>query len=102
MASDEDRARRKDMNRESRLSFRNFAEHQLKQDFRDRALKECDPQIKDFAVCAQEKGLMVIISCRKYHQAVNDCLRLNNGDEAWEKYKAEHQDILDRKAKVIK
>lgn len=89
----------KDYNRESRLSFRNFAEHQLRQDLKDKAMEICDPQIKAFAACAQEKGLMVVFSCNNLYGQVKECLALHNGEEAWQRYKTEHRDQLEKLAK---
>ena len=89
----------KDYNRESRLSFRNYAEHKLRQDLKDEAMETCDPQIKNFATCAQEKGLMVVFSCRGLYRQVQECLALHNGEEAWQRYKTEHRDQLEKLAK---
>ena len=84
--------------RDSRLSFRNFAEHTLRRELKDEAMEICNPQIKEFAECAQEKGLLVVWSCRPLFKQVNSCMALHNGEEAWEKYKARHEDELDRRA----
>jgi Cytochrome c oxidase biogenesis protein Cmc1 like len=90
-------ARMKDYSRESRLSFRKFAEHQLRRDLKDEALEICKPHVEAFAACAQEKGLMVVFSCKHLHQEVQQCLALHNGEEAWERYKEKHKDKLEVK-----
>jgi COX assembly protein 1 len=90
--------RLKDLGRESRLSFRNIAEHQLRRELKEKALEICDPVIKSFAECSQEKGLWVIFSCKEQFKKVNECLNQYNGEEAWQKYKAEHQDEIESRA----
>jgi Cytochrome c oxidase biogenesis protein Cmc1 like len=95
----EARARVKDMARESRFTFRNLAEHQLRRELKEEAMELCNPEIKDFAECAQEKGLMVVFSCKSLFQKVNECMQLHNGEEAWQKYKAKHADEIERRAR---
>ena len=92
------KARAKELGRGSRLSFRNIAEHQLRQELKEEALEICDPEIKAFAQCAQEKGLMVVFSCRSLFHKVNECLNKHAGEEAWQKYKAEHEDEIEYRA----
>jgi COX assembly mitochondrial protein 1 len=101
-ADNSDIARLKDDGRSARLSFRRFAEHRLRQELKDKALRICDPQVKAFAECAQEKGLMVVFSCREYHQQVRECLTIHNGEEAWEKYKLENAERLAKMSKMKK
>ena len=93
-----ERSRTQSQARESRLSFRNFAEHTLRRELKDEAMEVCDPQIKVFAECAQEQGLAVVYTCRDLFKEVNACMAIHNGEEAWEKYKALHEDELDRRA----
>ena len=96
----EKKARLKDMARESRFNFRNLAEHQFRRELKEEAMEICNPEIKNFAECSQEKGLMVVFSCRALFQEVNKCLQLHNGEEAWQKYKAKHADEIVRRARV--
>ena len=84
--------------RDSRLSFRNFAEHTLRRELKEEAMEICNPQIKAFSECAQEKGLLVVWSCRSLFKEVNSCMAVQNGEEAWQKYKARHEDELERRA----
>ena len=98
-ASPEQQARMKDYARESRLSFRNIAEHTLRRELKEEAMEICNPQIKTFAECAQEKGLMVVWSCKHLFKQVNECMAKHNGPEAWQKYKAQHEDEIERRAK---
>lgn len=93
----EHKARTKEFSREGRLSFRNFAEHQMRREFKEMALDKCKEPIREFAQCAQEKGLMVVFSCRHLNKAINDCMALHNSNEAFEKYKEEHADELDKR-----
>lgn len=89
----------KDSARASRFSFRNIAESQMKQELREVAMEKCDPQIKEFAMCGQEKGLWVVWSCQKQFKEINDCMRIHNGPEAWEVYKKKHAQEIERKAR---
>lgn len=98
--SPEARARMKDLARDSRFTFRNLAEHQLRRELKDEAMEICNPQLKDFAECAQEKGLLVVFSCSPLFRKVNECLNEHNGEEAWQKYKAKHADEIERRARV--
>jgi hypothetical protein len=36
-----------------------FAEHQLRNEFKQNSIKKCDLQVKAFADCAKEEGVMV-------------------------------------------
>lgn len=93
-------ARIKQAGRESRLSFRNLAEHQLRRELREVAMEICKPQIGEFARCSQENGLMVVITCKQFFRNVNECMAKHNSEEAWQKYKAEHSDEIERKSKL--
>ena len=96
----EKKARMKDMARDSRFNFRNLAEHQLRRELKEEAIEICNPQLKDFAECSQEKGLMVVFSCKSLFQEVNKCLQIHNGEEAWQRYKLKHADEIERRARV--
>ncbi len=61
------------------------------------AMEKCREHIKDFALCAQEKGLMVVWSCRGLNKKMNNCMFEYNSDQAWERYKEEHLDELERR-----
>jgi hypothetical protein len=63
-------------------------------------METCRPQVTEFAECAQEKGLMVIFSCNQFHRAVQECLAIHNGEEAWQKYKAANEDEIARRARL--
>ncbi|GKY96033.1 hypothetical protein MPSEU_000563700 [Mayamaea pseudoterrestris] len=99
-ASAEGKARAKDAARESRFSFRNFAEHSMRREMKEEAMEICNPQVKDFAECAQDKGLLVVWSCSKQHNAIKKCLALHNGEEAWERYKMKHAEELEQRSKL--
>jgi hypothetical protein len=92
----------KDLSRDSRLSFRNFAEHQMRRELKEIAMEKCSTPIEAFARCANEKGLMVVFSCRDLHQEVQRCLSVHNGEEAWQKYKEDNHGELERRAKMEK
>ena len=93
----ETKARIKDAGRDGRLSFRNFAEHQMRREFKDMALEKCSHHVKDFAVCAEEQGLMVVFNCRHHSKALNECMAIHNSNEAFEKYKEEHKEELEKR-----
>lgn len=95
----ERKSRMKDMARESRFHFRNFAEHQARRDLKEEAMDICKPHIKTFAECSQEKGMMVVFSCRALWQEVNKCMMVHNSEEAWQKFKKEHEDEIERRAR---
>jgi hypothetical protein len=96
----EKKARLKDMARESRFNFRNLAEHQLRRELKEEAMEICNPEIKKFAECSQEKGLMVVFSCQSLFREVNKCLQVHNGEAAWQNYKEKHADEIERRARV--
>ena len=93
----EHKARTKDFSREGRLSFRNFAEHQMRREFKDKAVEKCQDPIREFAECAQEKGLLVVVQCRHLNRAINECMVIHNSPEAFEKYKQEHEKDLEKR-----
>ena len=93
-SAEEIRGRIKDAGRESRLSFRNFAEHQLRKEFKEIAMDKCKLQIKAFAECSKEEGVMVVFRCRDFQTAVKECMYTYNSPEAFEKYKLEHHEDL--------
>lgn len=95
--SAEHKARTKEFSREGRLSFRNFAEHQMRREFKEMAIEQCQEPIREFAQCAQEKGLLVVFSCRHLNKAINDCMAAHNSNEAFEKYKQEHEEDLKKR-----
>ena len=98
----EQKAETKDLGRESRLSFRNFAEHQKRQELKEKAMEICKDDIRQLAECSQEKGLMVVFSCNSYFKNLSACLNKYNGEEAWQRFKAEHEEEIDAKAHGIK
>uniref|UniRef100_A0A6U3Q7B0 COX assembly mitochondrial protein n=1 Tax=Ditylum brightwellii TaxID=49249 RepID=A0A6U3Q7B0_9STRA len=93
----EDRAKTKDYSRESRLSFRKFAEHQMRREFKEEAIEKCRPHIMEFGKCAEESGLMVVFKCRQFSKDLNSCMAVHNSNEAWEKYKEEHKSELEKR-----
>jgi hypothetical protein len=86
----------KDASREGRLSFRNFAEHQLRNEFKEEAIKKCSLQVKAFAECGKQEGLMVIFRCRDFQKEVADCMAVYNSPEYFEQYKQKHAPDLQK------
>ena len=79
------------------MSFRKFAEHQLRNEFKREAMEKCDIQLKAFADCAKSEGVMVVFRCREFQSAVNECMSVYNSNERWELYKQEHATDLENK-----
>jgi COX assembly protein 1 len=96
--SDAEKAGRiKDLGRETRLSFRNFAEHQLRRELKEEAMEKCDLQIRTFAECGQQEGLMVVFRCREFQKDINECMGVYNSPEAFEIYKKQHAADLENR-----
>ena len=53
----------------------------------ERALSLCKDKLKAFADCAKEKGLMVVVSCRKQNTAMNKCLQSYTNEDAFQEWK---------------
>ncbi|KAL3800663.1 hypothetical protein HJC23_006125 [Cyclotella cryptica] len=87
----------KDEGRESRLSFRRFAEHKMKREFKEAAIKKCDEHLKEFGQCAQDNGLLVVFRCRELNRRINDCMREHNSEEKFQAYLKENQEELERR-----
>ncbi|KAL7487345.1 hypothetical protein ACHAW6_012944 [Cyclotella cf. meneghiniana] len=92
-----DAAQIKDEGRESRLSFRRFAEHKMKREFKEAAIKTCDEHLKAFGQCAQDNGLLVVFRCRELNRRINDCMREHNSEEKFQAYLKENQEELERR-----
>jgi hypothetical protein len=93
-----DRAGRiKNDGREERLSFRNFAEHQLRNEFKREAMEKCDLQVSAFAECSKEQGVMVVFRCREFQKEVQECMSVYHSNERWEIYKKEHEADMENK-----
>lgn len=87
----------KDFGREGRLSFRQFAENQMRRDFKADAMKKCDLQIGAFAECIKEEGLLAPLKCREIKSDVNDCMSVYNSEERFKLYVKEHEDEIQKK-----
>jgi hypothetical protein len=98
MPSAEEANQIKSDGRDSRLTFKNHAESSLRRDLKEESLDKCKPQVKNFAICAEEKGLLVVMSCRKQLRELNKCMELYNSEEAFQAYKEKHSDVLERKS----
>jgi hypothetical protein len=96
-AAPESAGRIRDDGRNARLSFKNFAEHQIRSEFKEEALTKCKPEIGAFAGCAREKGLMVVISCRKFNRAITDCMYRHNSDEKFAEFLEAHPGIIEKR-----
>eukprot|EP00594_Rhizosolenia_setigera_P018535 CAMPEP_0178955020 /NCGR_PEP_ID=MMETSP0789-20121207/9355_1 /TAXON_ID=3005 /ORGANISM="Rhizosolenia setigera, Strain CCMP 1694" /LENGTH=103 /DNA_ID=CAMNT_0020636569 /DNA_START=52 /DNA_END=363 /DNA_ORIENTATION=- len=94
--TEEEKARIKEENRNSRLSFTKFGEHQLRREFKELAYKKCDVQIKELGKCAQEQGLWVVWSCRDKNRAMQECMAKHNSKEEFDKYKELHKEDIEK------
>jgi len=83
--------------RESRLSFRNFAENQLRRDFKADAMKKCDLQIAALAECIKDEGLLAPFKCKEYKRHVNECMVVYNSEERFGLYVKEHEEDIEKK-----
>eukprot|EP00752_Nemacystus_decipiens_P009531 g8519.t1 len=86
----------KDGGRNDRLSWSKRAEHRLREELKEIALKRCDDSVAKFAACAREKGMMVVFSCREQNRLMNSCLNQHTNAESFEKYKLEREKELPR------
>lgn len=92
-----DAGRVKDEGREGRLSFRRYAEHELRTELKQDALKKCDLQVGAFAECIKDEGLWAPFRCGEYQKDVNECMAVYNSEERFQMYKKEHEaDILNK------
>ena len=87
----------KDDGRDSRLSFRRFAEHQMKREFKEAAIKRCDEHLKNFGRCAQDNGLLVVFKCRDLNRKINECMAEHNSEEKFQAYLKENQAELEKR-----
>ncbi|MGK3734202.1 MAG: hypothetical protein ACI8RD_000452 [Bacillariaceae sp.] len=90
----------KDTGREGRLSFRNFAENQLRRDFKADAMKKCDLQVGAFAECIKDEGLLAPFKCREFKKDCNECMVFYNSEERFRLYVKEHEEDLEKKPYV--
>ena len=87
----------KDAGRESRLSFRNFAENQLRRDFKADAMKQCGLQVGAFAECIKDEGLLAPFKCREFKKDCNECMVFYNSEERFRLYVKEHEEDTEKK-----
>lgn len=91
------RAQIKDDGRDARLSFRRFAEHKMKREFKEEAIKKCSEHLKNFGQCAQENGLFVVFKCRDLNRKINECMAEHNSPEAFERYLKDNEAELQKR-----
>jgi hypothetical protein len=87
----------KDTGREGRLSFRKFAENQLRRDFKADAMKKCDLQIGAFAECIKEEGLFAPFKCREIRKDVDECMTVYNSEERFKLFVKDHEEEIQNK-----
>mmetsp|Transcript_705 Transcript_705/g.1482 ORF Transcript_705/g.1482 Transcript_705/m.1482 type:complete len:110 (-) Transcript_705:253-582(-) len=87
----------KDTGREGRLSFRSFAENQLRKEFKADAMKKCDLQIGALAECIKDEGLFAPFNCRAIQKDVDECMMVYNSPERFKLYVKEHEVDLQNK-----
>lgn len=87
----------KDDGRDSRLSFRKFAEHKMKREFKEAAIKTCNPHLKNFGKCAQDNGLLVVFKCRDLNRKINECMMEHNSEEKFQAFLKENESELERR-----
>ena len=92
--------RTKDYSRGSRFAFRKIAEYQLRQELKDIAVEKCAKELHDFAACDREHGFMVVWSCRSIYKELEKCFAVYNGEEAWQKFRAERLADVEKRARL--
>ncbi|KAG0239683.1 hypothetical protein BGW41_007566 [Actinomortierella wolfii] len=55
-----------------------------------KALKECDPIVKEFVECTHGKTVTVLWACRAQHKAMNKCLMALTTQEHLDKLKIQY------------
>jgi len=55
-----------------------------------RALKECDPIVKEFAECATGRTVSVVWACKDKYKAVQACMLQFTGQENMDRLRAEY------------
>ena len=69
----------------------------MRREFKDQAIDKCRDEINSFGKCAQENGLFVVFNCRKFNKDINECMKLHNSEDEFQKYLDAHKDDLDRR-----
>ncbi|CAN0128640.1 unnamed protein product [Ectocarpus sp. 12 AP-2014] len=90
----------KDGGRNDRLSWSKRAEHRLREELKEIALKRCDDSVAKFAACARDKGMLVVFSCREQNALMNSCLNEHTNEESFERYKFEREIELHRETQA--
>ncbi|KAH7931123.1 hypothetical protein BV22DRAFT_30598 [Leucogyrophana mollusca] len=62
-----------------------------------RALKECDPIVKEFADCATGRTISVAWACRHKYRELQDCMLQFTGTEAMDTVRREYLRLRDQK-----
>lgn len=91
------KAQIKDDGRDARLSFRRFAEHKMKREFKEEAIKKCEEHLKNFGRCAQDNGLLVVFKCRDLNKKINECMVEHNSPQKFEAYLKDHEEELEKR-----
>ena len=87
----------KDDSRNNRLTFSNMAEHTIRKELNEIALKSCSDATKAFGECAKSNGLMVVINCRSLNNSMNECLNKYTNPKAFDEYKAKRALEIEKK-----
>jgi len=61
-----------------------------------RALKECDPVVKDFVECTQGRSVSLIWACREKYRLLQQCMLQYTGPESMDILRAEYVRLRDR------
>jgi len=57
---------------------------------KSKALKECDPVVREFANCATGRTVSVVWACRKQHKAMQECIRQYTNSDNMERLRIEY------------
>ncbi|CAM9511062.1 unnamed protein product [Discosporangium mesarthrocarpum] len=81
----------RDGGREDRLSWSKRAEHTLRDELKDMALRKCDADISKFVKCSKDYGLLVVFACRQQSKEMNACLHKYTNEEEFQRYKLKRE-----------
>lgn len=59
-------------------------------------MKLCDPKVKEYWVCRQEHGLLVVLRCRDQYNAMHECVTHETRDDsAYQVFRAEKMRVIE-------
>ncbi|KAI0762838.1 hypothetical protein C8Q74DRAFT_1292281 [Fomes fomentarius] len=68
---------------------------------KESALKECDPVVKEFALCAEGRTFSVAWECRQKFKALQDCMQQYTSPEAMTAVRTEYLRLRNEQQKNV-